>query len=588
MDYKSLVQQFNKLDSEITSYIKERTQRNMLRGSSIVEDYYESLKNNEYSIKSFKAKIIQNEMEHRRTTEDFNKMIEASYLKIDDIVGKCFDNYLETLKDANLSITKTQDLRDYKLLKKRNRQDVINKINNSNKDFQQELNTDKETLKNIIKEHNESISIENRKLKIDLNKLNEQVLKSYSKTELELLNCDIKEEIKKFKEEIKSKRFEGLNQEYEIKMKSYLDLKEKKEKFEEEIRNHKLSECKKNYNFKLQSAQYQLQIKEIEIQLEGRDLEYDFEYKKKRYDLIRNSKLIFVSLAKNHNNLLYKYELSKLDYENEIKFLIAFVLLKLHEIQIVLCEQNIFDPMIIFIENVILMNKNNNEDYERVVKEIKNNLAIGIDKLKLGLHDISLSAKTRVSKDELSENVISSIERYYNNMTAEVSFFNESLLSIFAYFVKKFGDKYLEITDIDLFKNDKYLFMNSNYGYENFNGFGYQEYQFGIENNLGLEEYHNKLLDDISIFSYTIETTYDKQLLSMSKSEKDLEKKILEKYDDAKENYEKIIAEHLKAFNKEVSKINIEYQKNMNKIQKEYEKDCEFEKNNLRKNISIL
>lgn len=588
MDYKSLVQQFNKLDSEITSYIKDRTQRNMLRGNSIVEDYYESLRNNEYSIKSFKAKIIQNEMEHRRTTEDFNKMVDASYLKVDEIVDKCFDNYLESLKDLNLSVTKIQDLRDYKLLKKRSRQDVINRINSSNKDFQQQLNLDKEELKAKIKEQNDLIGIENRKLKIDLNKLNEQVLKSYSKTELELLNCDDKNEIRKFKEEIKSKRFEGLNQEYEIKMKAYLDLKNKKEAFENEIKEFKLSECKKNYNVKLQAAQYQLQIKEIELQLEGRDLEYDFEYKKKRYDLIRNSKLIFVSLAKNHNNLLYKYELSKFDYESEIKFLIAFVLIKLYQIQIALCEQNIFDPMIIFIENILAMNKTNNEEYENIVKTIKKDLSNGIDKLKLGLHDISLAAKARVSKDELEENVISSIERYYNNITAEVSFFNESLLGIFAYFIKKFGDKYFEITGKNLFVNDKYLFMNSNYGYDSFNGFGYKEYEFGNENNQGLEEYYNQLINDLNEFSYNIEPTYDRQILSMSKDEKELEKKMLKKYDEAKTNYQKMVNDYLKVYNKEVTKVNNEYLKNIKLIEQEYQKDCDKERNNLRKNISIL
>ncbi len=588
MDYKSLIQQFNKLNSDITEYIKERTQRNMLRGNAIVEDYFESLKNNEYSIKSFKARIIQNEMEHRRNTEDFNKMIDSSYPVIDEIVEKCFVNYLEESSNLNLSVTKVQDLREYKLLKKRSRQEVINKINNTNKEFQQDLMADKEVLKNKTKENKESLNIENRKLKIDLNKLNEQVLKDCSKNELELLVSDEKEDIKKLKEEIKIKRLEGLNKEHEIKLKAFEELKNKKEAFEEEIKEHKLLENEKNYNFKVKSAEFQLQIKEIEIQLEGRDYEYDFEYKKKRYELIRNSKLIFISLAKNHNSLLYKYEISKLDYESEIKFLIALVLLKIYQLQIGLCEKNIFDPMLIFIENVLLLNKTNNEDFESFVKNIKKSLKEGTEKLQLGLQNISLGAKTRVSKDELSENVITSIERYYNNITAEISFFNESLLGVFAYFVNKFGHKYLEVTGENIFVLDKYLFMKSNYGFDSFNGFGYQEYAFNQNDSLMLDDYYNSLISDLELFKETIEPNYDKQINSMSRAEKALQEKILKKYNEARKNFEKLTNEYLKAYNKAHDKVILDYRKNINIINKEYINMCDKEKIRLRNNISVL
>ena len=50
MDYRSLVQQFNKIDSDISAFIDERTQKNISRGDDIVENYVTALKNNEYSI----------------------------------------------------------------------------------------------------------------------------------------------------------------------------------------------------------------------------------------------------------------------------------------------------------------------------------------------------------------------------------------------------------------------------------------------------------------------------------------------------------------------------------------------------------
>ena len=146
----------------------------------------------------------------------------------------------------------------------------------------------------------------------------------------------------------------------------------------------------------------------------------------------------------------------------------------------------------------------------------------------------------------------------------------------------------MEVTNIDLFENDKYLFMNSNYGFESFNGFGYKEYQFGVENNTSLEEYNDKLIFELTEFSNTIDEVYEKQIQSISKSEKVLERKILKKYDKAKNNYEKIVADYKKAYTKEISKVLNEYNENIKLIEKKYLKDCNKEQKNLKKNISIL
>ena len=74
MDYKNNISLISSIDNELYEFIDSHTDRNIARGVDIVENYVSSLNLNEYSIKSFKAKIIHNELEHRRTSEDFQKL----------------------------------------------------------------------------------------------------------------------------------------------------------------------------------------------------------------------------------------------------------------------------------------------------------------------------------------------------------------------------------------------------------------------------------------------------------------------------------------------------------------------------------
>ena len=152
MDYKTLNSQFNKIDSELYEFIDSRTEKNMQRGEDIVENYVSALSNNEYSIKSFKAKIIHNELEHRRTSEDFQKLLESTYQNINDAVKKMFDDYLDLLKKAKSSPTKTTDLREYEISKRRQRQEIINRINNLEKEYNSKVNLDLEGFKKILGE----------------------------------------------------------------------------------------------------------------------------------------------------------------------------------------------------------------------------------------------------------------------------------------------------------------------------------------------------------------------------------------------------------------------------------------------------
>ena len=65
--------------------------------------------------------------------------------------------------------------------------------------------------------------------------------------------------------------------------------------------------------------------------------------------------------------------------------------------------------------------------YAKTINKIKEKSEQDVNSLKWALESISLDEKTekRMTKEELSENVISSIIRYYNNVLNELEMFNE-------------------------------------------------------------------------------------------------------------------------------------------------------------------
>jgi len=588
MDYRSLVQQFNKIDSDISAFIEERTTKNILRGNDIVRDYVDALKNNEYSIKSFKAKIIHNELEHRRTTEEFNRLINDAYVKIDDVLEKSFQNYLDVLANSKFALNKTADMREYEITKRRNRQDILNRINSLSKEYHQELNQDKEDFAEKEEEFTESINIENRKLQIDLNKCKEKTVKNYSSDEADLLITDDKKNICKLKEAIKNIRIDGLNEEHELRLKSHLDIKEKKIDFLNLKREYLINSNQKRFDMKIKTADYQLQIKELEIQIERRSFDYDIEYKKHRFEKLRSDKYTLVSLSKLHNEFLYKNELNIYEEDKNVKFLIAFILLKFYQMLITICESSIFDPLIGLLEEFININKQNNENYSATVKKIREQLDENISLLNDALFDISMSNKTRVKKEDLQENVITSIERYYNNIISEVAMFNNELEKVFLHIIKKFSAKYKQTSGKDLFDYNDCLFMNTNYDKSDLSTLGYQAYDFNQEGSLQLDDYYNALKDKVENYVNLIEEDYQKEMRIISKTILLFESKIKNKVDEAKDNFNKLVDDNKMKLNKENKKVNREIDKKISKIENDYIKACRNEKKLTKKHMGFL
>ena len=590
MDYKTLNSQFNKIDSELYEFIDSRTEKNMQRGEDIVENYVSALSNNEYSIKSFKAKIIHNELEHRRTSEDFQKLLESTYQNINDAVKKMFDDYLDLLKKAKSSPTKTTDLREYEISKRRQRQEIINRINNLEKEYNSKVNLDLEGFKNKTEDYQSSLQIEGRRLTIDINRIKENTIKSYSSEEKELLVRDDKVRINELKQLIKEKRIEGLKQEYEQKEKSYSEIRNIKRAFVEVKKEHDINMYKQELEHNEKVSDFKAQIKEIEAQIKINSFNYDCNYRIKLHEKLRDSKLILVSLSKAHNDFLYKYELGSLTDDQHSKFIIAFILLKLYQMLITLYENNIYDPLIPFVEELIAINKANNENYGKNIIKIKDKTAESIEQLKAGLELINLDENTlkRMSKDDLSENVISSIERYYNNVIIELSMFNNELQMLMLHTINVFNEYYIKVMEKSIFSHNDCLFLNTHYNKYKLSNYGYQKYEFEGEQVVSIDDYYQALCSKIEEYNDTIEPNYQKSIKLMEKQVNQYDSRIKEETEKYRNHISKVQKANEINISKYVANYNKIDNKKYKKIDREFKKYCDKAKKYNKQKMRVL
>ena len=263
-------------------------------------------------------------------------------------------------------------------------------------------------------------------------------------------------------------------------------------------------------------------------------------------------------------------------------------MIKFYQMLITITESSIFDPLIGLLEEFISINKHNNENYSDTVKVIRKKLSESIEVLNEGLIDISMNQKTRVTKEELRENVITSIERYYNNVISEIAMFNDELEKVFLHIINQFSKKYIETVGRDLFNYNDCLFVNTNYDKTDFSMLGYKKYDFNKEETMTVDNYYNALKEKINEYISLIEVDYQKEMRAISKVVMAFEAKIKNKVEDAKENFNKIVNDNKNRLIKENDKVIRDIEKEIKKLDKEYINACNNERKQLKKYVSVL
>ena len=67
MDSKAFLDNYKRIYDEYIGFIENGINKNVIKADEIVNDYLNELATGNYSLKSYKAKIIRNEQEHYKT-----------------------------------------------------------------------------------------------------------------------------------------------------------------------------------------------------------------------------------------------------------------------------------------------------------------------------------------------------------------------------------------------------------------------------------------------------------------------------------------------------------------------------------------
>ena len=473
MDYKTFIHSFDVNKKELVEFINLRNKRNISRLEEMVNGYIAQMASGDYSIKSYKAKIIHNELDCNHAIRDVVPIKDKVITKLLDLIDNYFAEYLDSRVDENLPKQKAKDMRDFIQENRRQKHDVLLKKNNTDKDFNaksKELESEK---KDKLNSYNEKINSLKMRLVNDLKRQSEKTIKDYQEYELALLDNDDKKKIKELKEKIKEIRKKSLDEEYNIKMNTY-----------DEILNEELSFTKSYQEFIYELEKYRKEMKETLAELERdnnlltidndyQDKLYDIKQEKKANDRFYNEIKKYESLVKEHNAFLnqdyneHEYTISEKMFVYDLAKLHVYdLLLKVH-------YEDKYDPFgnfLINLNNLIDKEKQTYQDMLEAMKPLRKKEA---SELTTALDGFVASPKKKLTKEELTSNVLESLDRYYANFIKEIDFYNLVYSDLLFNIVKaleegfknKVNSKFNDSEVLDDVTNYDYIDL-ANYGYK--------------------------------------------------------------------------------------------------------------------------
>ena len=475
MDYKLFIQDLENNKKGFIDYILSTNKKNLVKVESLDNDYINNINNGDYSIKSYKAKIIHNELEHSRVRREIGPLKEEVIQKNNDLIETYFNEYLEEIKNLNIFSSKNKDLREFIQNNRRQKHDVLLKKNNTEKEFN--LRTkDFEIGKNdLISEYNDKISDLKIKLSNNLKKSNDKTIKEFQEYETTLLDCNDRQEIKNIKEKIKNVRLIGLDEEYNFKVETYQTILEEELKYNQKYFDFVLEY--ENYKKEVQNklAEYEKINTELNLSSELRDNSYQYELKREKLDLLLFDCEKFVENVNKHNQKI------NLDYSNsectieEKMFLFDIIEVNLYRLLLATRRNNIYDPLIYVYTNLVDSLLNLKSSFKDVYQNIVDNKKDYQDRLVTSLDSYVPESKKKTSKEELIENVLTSLDRYFINFQAEVDSFLKYAFDFYMNLINKIiilYDSLQKDNKIADFGKDSFI-QQTNYKFVDLKEYGY-------------------------------------------------------------------------------------------------------------------
>ena len=410
MKLETFITEYKAIIGDLQEILNKSIQKNVSKADEIVNSYLKEAKNGNYSIKSYKAKIIRNEQDHQQSDNLVSVDVQNSLDKIKESLEKLDGNILnfnsnkdnhgieDNLSTNDSDLNKNLELqKEYLLLK-----------NNINTKYEDDL---KKILKR--KEENEKTirSLLLSKLEHEKVDLEDRIYAS----ELELLSTDDLNRIKELKKQISKEREINIDKVFAIKKDTSRNIKETEDSFYE--KKYKISTDYINaicdVNEKLLQTQYDITLSKLKIEEEAilNSVKVADEYLKSTNLLIDSLKERIVS----QNKSLLNEEIKKSHYPlymviNHFDYLYLELLRKNKNYEILSYLQKIS----IEINDVITT-------YDNLFSNLNNKKEIQIEKLNDVLKDF-YPKDPRDTKESFTTNVTSSLDRFYQNLFTQLEF----------------------------------------------------------------------------------------------------------------------------------------------------------------------
>lgn len=565
MDYETFLNSYRILYEDYISQIDMAINKNVLKGDEIVNDYLSEASNGNYSLKSYKAKIIRNEQEHHQNDQDIEKKSQQEKLNLSKIALGYFDDYKLLDKSKYESPNRSKDLKIILQDLWREKQELQNKKTNLEKELIQ-LKKDYE-IQAKTQEKNTKLAIKNLKnrFKTTFDSITNDTENKYYSYEIKLLSSNDSNEIKELKTSISNIRKEGLEKKKILELGICKEIDEDLINYINETENNKLNYLTINNQKKKEIIDIESRLSNIELTIKEKSKNYDFEQRKK-YIQDYNECIYKLCERLNLHNEFLKKSFSEYD-DNAKLFLFEILKINYNYLMYLFLENDEIEDLIYFVKEVI--SEIDNEKNKLI--DLWSNTRKSFNEKKDALLNVLENYKgtDEQSTNEFTTNVITSIERFYDNLYVQIDMCYTEYFKFMMDACNKFLSEYGKIKNMEYkLLPAEYFNDYTEYNYGDVAAYGYKKLnnksmiESGLANSL--EEYYNRKLKNINYLKQRqikISNIKRKEIdLKIKEANKDflkIRKTNLHKYDsECKKNakeHKTITKKHNKDLNKRLS-----------------------------------
>lgn len=492
MDYETFLNSYRIIYEDYITYIENAINKNVLKGDEIVRDYLSETEVGNYSLKSYKAKIIRNEQEHHQNDQDIIKKSLYEKNELYKLIDLYFDDYQKIDKTKYESPNRSKDLKIILQDLRRERQDLILKKQSLDK----ELSSKKKEYEAICKNKEKNTKNKIKSLKGDYNtkvqELKHITSQSYFDKEQSLLSIDDIKTIKVIKDEIVKIRKKGLLQKKEFELDTCKIIDSELNTYIEETEQIKLDYLTNKNEIQKQLNDIDNRLKLIDVSINEKGKIYDLEQRRK---YIQDYTESLYKLAENLNlhNAYLKKSFPTYTFEDKA-FIFDVIINNYNYFLYKALENDELEDLIYYIKEIMTEVKYAKEKFIELYS--KNNISFLKKKQDLLKSLENYRANDEQQTKEFIDNVITSIERFYDNLYKQIDEYYGEYFKVMMDLCNKITTSYQEMKNITVTMLPIDLFVDyTEYDYGNVSMYGYKKLnnksmiESGLSNSL--EEYYN-------------------------------------------------------------------------------------------------